>query len=143
VADLIDHIHQAQHNEECANFLIRDKPNYRDWAITAAFYAAVHLVEACFTSRGDIGHTEMAQDRGNKEMHQYREDKVRELARPAYNSYRKLREASRFVRYIAKDKAGHRFALDYYDKNAAHKLITIDLPNIRTELAKAFGINLS
>ncbi|MBP8972983.1 MAG: hypothetical protein KBH93_03840 [Anaerolineae bacterium] len=136
MADLISHIEQARHNEECANFLLENAPEFRDWAITAAFYAAVHLVEACFTSRRDIGHTETARDRAqDEEKHRYRARKVRELARGAYDSYKDLYEASSNVRYLTKP-------IEYYDQEAAQKFVRKHLLNVRTELEKAFGLNL-
>ena len=60
----MSHIDQANHNEQCAQFLIDDSPQFRDWAITAAFYSAVHLAEASFSTRSDIGHSATAKDRG-------------------------------------------------------------------------------
>lgn len=144
MADLVDHVRQAAHNEACAKFLLHDKPEYRDWAITAAFYSAVHLVEACFSTMQEIGHTETADDRADDEgKHQFRERKVRELARGAHKSYRKLREASYNVRYIPKVAAGGgQVALDYYDEQAARLFIERDLSTIRMELQSAFGIRL-
>lgn len=136
MADLISHIEQARHNEKCANYLLENAPEFRDWAITAAFYAAVHLVEACFTSRRDIRHTEIAPDRArDKEKHRYRARKVKELARGAYDSYRGLYEASSNVRYLTKP-------IEYYDQEAAHKFVRKHLLNVRAELEKAFGLNL-
>ena len=49
MADLADHINQAKHNEACAAHLLSEK-TYRDWAITATFYAAVHFAESAFNS---------------------------------------------------------------------------------------------
>jgi hypothetical protein len=41
------HQQQASHNEELANELINQVPlKFKDWAVIAAFYAAVHYVEA-------------------------------------------------------------------------------------------------
>jgi len=144
VADRDSHINQAKHNKACANLLLEKSPEYRDWAITAAFYAAVHLAEACFTSHDSILHTDTASDRGEKEgMHGYRARKVRELAPDAYVSYRKLREASSNVRYLTKlGSGGKQIAVDYYDESAARILIQGDLQKILTELEKAFGVNL-
>ncbi|MEW6579651.1 MAG: hypothetical protein AB1435_10705 [Chloroflexota bacterium] len=138
MADLISHIEQARHNEKCANYLLENAPEFRDWAITAAFYAAVHLVEACFTSQGDIGHTETALERRAKdeEKHRYRARKVKELAHGAYDSYRGLYEASSNVRYLTKP-------IEYYDEEAARKFVRKHLFNVRTELEKAFGLNLT
>jgi hypothetical protein len=140
VADFISHIDQARHNENCARFLVNTKPEFRDWAITATFYATVHLVEACFTTVSTIGHTETAPDRHGQEPHGYRSRKVNELAKSAYKSYRKLYTASYRVRYLAK---GQQIATAYYNEAAVHHFIEIDLPEIRTVLENSFGIKLS
>ena len=139
--DLITHIGQAVHNERCARFILGQNSDYRDWAITAAFYAAVHLVEACFTTKPDIGHTESARDRGKTEQHRYRSNKINELAQPAYASYRKLHIASQRLRYLAM-RSPH-IATDFYSVDDARQLIEGELPKVQQELEKAFGINLS
>jgi hypothetical protein len=143
VADLISHIDQAKHNEKCANLLLNNAPEFRDWAITAAFYAAVHLVEACFSSRSDIGHTEKAPDRGKTQEHVYRLNKVKALAGSrAFRSYQKLFNASLDVRYLTKSSRGRLTAVDYYDDAAVRSLVQVTLPEVRTELEEAFGLNL-
>ena len=145
MADLISHIDQAKHNEKCANLLLNNAPEFRDWAITAAFYAAVHLVEACFASRDDIRHTEIALDRAKgEEMHGYRLRKVEKLAgKRAYRSYKKLYNASRDVRYLAKGSDKALLAIEYYDEEATRRLVQGDLSHVRTELERAFGLKLS
>lgn len=40
------HIQQAHHNEAMAHELISSGYRYRDWTIIAAFYAALHYLEA-------------------------------------------------------------------------------------------------
>lgn len=143
MADLISHINQANHNENCANFLIDTAPQFRDWAITAAFYAAVHLAEACFTTQRDIGHTESAPDRGDVEKHTYRREKVRLLARGAYGSYKRLFDASFAVRYLERSGSGiHTSAAQYYNVPAVRKLVKEHLPVVRTELEKSLNVNL-
>jgi hypothetical protein len=145
VADLMSHIDQANHNEQCARFLIDDKPEYRDWAITAAFYAAVHLAEASFSTHSDIGHSAIAKDKRKDEgIHDYRERKIRELARSAYRSYKKLREASQHARYLAlKERSQtHQEMMEYYSVSDVRRFIERDLTKVREELAKAFGVNL-
>jgi len=139
VADLISHIEQAKHNEKCAVFLIDTAPKYRDWAITAAFYAAVHLVEACFTTQKAIGHTESAPDRGNQEKHSYRIKKIRHLAPDAYKSYKRLFDASYNVRYLNNSGShGLTSAAQYYSEATVRKLVKEHLSVVRTELEKAF-----
>jgi hypothetical protein len=143
VSDLLSHIEQANHNENCAKHLLtQPKAPFRDWAITAAFYCAVHLAEACFSTRNDIGHTDTAPDRGSEEKHHYRSRKIRELAsKSAYQSYRKLSEASYHVRYLAMTNKDRQTILEYYGAKEARQLVG-SLPEIRAELQSTFGIKL-
>lgn len=142
MADLISHIQQAKHNKDCAAHFFEDNPSNRDWAITAAFYSAVHYIEACFTSIQEIGHTEDAC--GNQEKHGFRTRMVRKHYPVAWKSYRKLQDASYIVRYIVKDIPGkQRFSLAYYTADDAEKMLTTELENIISNLQKGSGINLS
>ena len=47
-----DHIDQAEHNEGLALSLL-DTP-HTDWAVTALFYAALHLLDAYLTPQGRL-----------------------------------------------------------------------------------------
>jgi len=142
MADLPDHCHQAIHNEKCAKLILATDGHARDWSITAAFYSAIHLVEAAFTTKPDIGHSEAA-DRGGLSPHDYRQKMVFELAPPAFESYRKLREVSRTVRYLsAPSQYGGVPALEYVTEADARDLIGKKLSTVRDELEKAFGVNL-
>lgn len=145
MADLLEHLNQANHNEQCANEILAQIPQFRDWAITSSFYSAVHLAEAMFTSVQEIGHSESARDRAsNEELHRYRSRKVLELARPAYTNYRKLHEASQNVRYLAGAiPGGQRFSLSYYSANDVDSMVHVELPQIRSDFQAATGINLS
>lgn len=139
VADLITHIKQAKYNQNCARLLVEKHPTFRDWAITATFYSAIHYAEAAFTVASDIGHTEKAH--GKEEQHTFRQRIILERApHSAYKSYRKLREASSTVRYLQTDKPD--VALDYYDDKAASEFLSRDLPAVRSGLATAFKVNL-
>ena len=40
------HIQQAKHNEALAKELVSSGYRYKDWAVIAAFYAALHYFEA-------------------------------------------------------------------------------------------------
>ena len=144
MADLLAHVEQARHNETCANLILATDVNARDWAITAAFYSAVHLVEAGFTTMHNIGHSEMAADRGKRGLHKYREDKMLGVSRPAYDSYRKLSNASYNVRYLPSTApGGSLFALLYYKEPEVRKMLEVYLPTVRSELERALGVRLS
>jgi hypothetical protein len=138
VPDLPAHVAQAKHNEQCANFLlIQEHARYRDWAITAAFYAAVHLAEACFTTIPKTARTGSAADLADEGKHTYRQRKIKELAFPAWRSYRKLQDASYNLRYLARSDWRA-----YYNAEAARLLIQDHLPRVRFELERAFGVVL-
>jgi hypothetical protein len=144
MADLHTHVEQAAHNEKCARLILNTDADARDWAITATFYAALHLAEACFSQRSDILHTESAPDRGNMDQHKYREERIRRIAPNAYKSYRKLSEASYFVRYLpARAPEGSVFALLYYTKNDAWRMLDVDLQTVRDKMQSAFRVPLS
>ena len=145
MSDLLSHIKQAQHNAACARFLLKEPVLYPDWAITAAFYAAVHFVEASFTTRNEIGHTETTQDRAPKEeKHSYRLRKIRELAQPAWRSYRNLFDASYNVRYLTHGGSqSGQVANRYYSERAVKELVNVDLLTIQKQLEIAFRVNLS
>jgi predicted HD phosphohydrolase len=140
VADLLEHLTQAKHNLDCAAKFIRDT-QCRDWAITAAFYSAVHFAEAGFTAT-DIGHSDAKRPQ-DEEPHAYRERLVREkYGDICYKSYRKLRNASYNVRYLPDWRTRLGTGLDYYSQTDAEKFLTIELPQVRQEIQKAASVNL-
>lgn len=142
MADLIEHLKQAQHNASCAAKLLNEKV-YRDWAITATFYAAIHFAEAGFTTT-DVVHSENKGSQ-SESPHDVRERLIRDkFGQACWRSYRKLREASRNVRYLPnwQTKTGAT-ALDYYQHADAEKFLKVDLPLIREEIQKTTKINLT
>lgn len=142
MADFIDHMAQSVHNEKLANALL-EEPDLRDWAITVAFYAAVHIAEACFTTDPTIGHTEhVCPDR---DFHACRKDIIAgKVSKTAYRDYTALLDASWKLRYIPADKGGTRDKiLAYYSHVTAIDFVKNKLPNLRLELGKAFGADVS
>lgn len=141
MADLLDHIKQAKHNQGFAEQLDRDQGlRHWDWLITIAFYSAIHYVEAFFVTTS-IGHTEKACR--NENQHSFRQQTVRTfLGHNCWKSYRKLQDASYYVRYLAhaisKQKPG--IAVTYYSRRDASDMLKLELKNIReaveAELAK-------
>ena len=142
MASLIDHLQQSKHNAACAAKLLNEKV-YRDWAITATFYAAIHFAEAGFSAT-DVGHSE---NRGGQadSPHDVRENLIREkFGRDCWRSYRKLREASRNVRYLPDWQTKSGTALDYYQHKDAVKFLNEELPRIRSEIQKVLkNVDLS
>jgi hypothetical protein len=141
MANLPDHIAQAKHNLECAEKFLQGG-GCDDWAITAAFYAAVHFAEAGFAAT-EIEHTESSCP-DEEEPHAYRERTVKEkFGVPCWKSYRKLREASFNVRYLVLWKSGRiGTALDYYSSDDVNRFVKRDLPTIRGEIQKS-GVDLN
>lgn len=142
MASLEAHIRQANHNEACARHVMGSDDQYRDWAITAAFYAAVHLAEATFYEIPRVKHSDQAWDRGKRDPHGYRIDKIRDIAKGAYKSYKKLYNASRHVRYLTYMAEGGQFGPAYFTESDAQTLIDIHLETVRSELEKATGTSL-
>ncbi|MBK8030904.1 MAG: hypothetical protein IPK17_15705 [Chloroflexi bacterium] len=138
MVDKTSHIAQAHHNQDFADFVLNQTPVHRDWAITAAFYAAVHFTEACFAAVPSIQHTETAPDRGKLDKHAYRQEKIRKLAPSAYKNYRKLREASQDLRYLDPTKT----LSTYYTGTVAEDYVRVILPQFRTLMETSFKTKL-
>ena len=141
MANLPDHVAQAKHNLDCAEKFLQGG-GCDDWAITAAFYSAVHFAEAGFAMT-EIEHTESSCPDG-EEPHAYRARAIKEnFGVPCWKSYRKLREASFNVRYLALWKSGRiGTALGYYSPNDASQFVKQDLLTVRREIQKS-GVNLN
>jgi hypothetical protein len=129
MADFLDHIHQAEHNEALGEILATQLPNYRDWLITVSFYAAIHYVEADFARDPDIGHS-VASQRENETPHDCRKRLVRrKYSRECWKSYRELYEASHNVRYLACARPGR--AIDYYTRQDTERFFRHHLRVVR------------
>jgi hypothetical protein len=144
MANFIDHVNQAKHNLHCANKFFTGI-NCRDWAITAAFYSAVHFAEAGFDTIDDIQHSEKKKP-ADETHHAFRTRVVKEeFGRQCWESYRKLSEASHNVRYLGlwlqSDREGTAFS--YYSQSDVKQFIKKDLEKVRTEIQTKTGFNLS
>lgn len=135
MADFVDHIEQAEHNEALGELLSTSPAlhKYRDWLITVSFYAAIHYVEADFATDRNIGHSETSKP-PDITPHDHREDLVRKrYGQNCWKSYKKLREASRDVRYltraISKRQPGK--ATDYYSQSDAENFFRHHLKIIK------------
>lgn len=131
--DLVAHIQQAKHNEQCARMILKTDERYRDWVITSAFYTAVHLTEACFSTRHDI----MCPP--DLEKHTFRSQTIQREAKSAFPIYRDLRDACWNVRYLQGKQPWSKF----YDTDYAQNLLDKRLPQFRSEMEKAFGVKLT
>jgi hypothetical protein len=83
-----DHIRQARHNAQFLSTFDLNATPYPDWAITVAFYTAVHLVEAHF-ARNNIHYTD----------HKRRNREVSRSLRQIGRNYITLYNQSRTARY--------------------------------------------
>ncbi len=133
---------QADHNREVARYLAT--PPRHDWAITAAFYSAVHYFEAWLfdeaekhsetsiptNSDGKLAHT----------AHGWREILVhRKMPKDAFISFRKLHETSETARYLSLFKVGTPAAPtwttapapNYFNEAHARSLVEGDLEKFR------------
>lgn len=85
------HRQQAENNKAFIRVLDLDTTPYLGWVVTAAFYAALHLVEWFLTSRGRTGRRD----------HQLRDAYISREAdlRAIYDDYTELKYQSEGARY--------------------------------------------
>lgn len=143
------HLSQAKHNEKVANHLA-GSPEMYDWGITAAFYSAIHYLEAKFFSITGIIHTETNIPRcrdGELQYtaHSWRQQLVRsQLSKSVYKAFRKLRENSETARYLSYAQIGPGWApLDvpatrYFAQKDAQNMLHKDLQELKSGLALMF-----
>jgi hypothetical protein len=98
-----DHVNQAKNNEQLVAFL--DGTAYPDWRSTAVFYAAVHYVQAYFSSLNPPRKFDRHKDRDTA----IQDDKY---IRAIWNHYRSLKDWSRSARYDGTKPAEKDFADD-------------------------------
>ena len=149
MSDRIAHIRQAQHDEDLAKKLVENGYQFKDWAVTAAFYAAVHYFEARlhqepqFTCPGissRIFHTESSiPTYGNSTRYRYshhgwREQLIRRNCdRATVTAYRELRNASQIARYhegVVVSSTAH----EHYSNQAVDRLVSILLERVKVGL---------
>jgi hypothetical protein len=141
MAEPITHEKQAQHNEKIATKLVNSP--FIDWAVTCAFYSALHYVESKLIDHPKAGHSEkkfeelketMQEQLKIKSVHAYREFMVGQLfpnVRTQYSQLRYMREA---VSYI--EKSNKKCGFEFITPATAKKAIQ-DLKEIRDEVKKA------
>ena len=110
------HIKKYKHNKDFSNILLKDE--YCDWQITAAFYAALHLVEAVL-SKENI-HPTSHEERENVML-----DNYKIFNNDAMNNYHVLRNLSHKARYT-----------DIIENNEELYLAKESLSNIEEEIKK-------
>ncbi len=85
------HIKQAKHNRDLIEALDPTSPLFTDWIVTAAFYVAVHLIEAWFANKNKHFRTHTERDEWG--------GKVAEFRRVVWPNYKELERHSRNARY--------------------------------------------
>lgn len=134
----MDYINQAKHNKACASELAQTG-RYKDWAVTATFYSAIHYVEA--------GLEWMRRSHPNKNcpagvsIHDVREAIVKSMFRNCYYQYRDLRIASQNARYLQDNVAGS--ASSYFTQAAVNEFITVNLQQVQNEVERVAKCSLS
>jgi len=126
----IAHVEQAHHNENFFHFLNNDgiyNTLYRDWIISAVYYAAVNYIEAYIYEKIPEKHSDqVARARNLKSPHEAREkiisDKFPTLMTKHYKT---LKGASEKVRYA---KVNFK---TFYRKQDVSKFINTDLGFIK------------
>jgi hypothetical protein len=89
------HLAAAAENQKAIDYLAQKLEDFSGWAVTVAFYKALHLVEALFAAdgAGNNGHTDDHRDR-NQEL------KTNQRYQHIWRHYNKLWQASRIARYL-------------------------------------------
>ena len=132
------HWTQAEHNQALALSLL--VPPNHDWAITVAFYSAIHYFEAWLFYQPEQ-HSEVNIPAAVKSVHTRRDQLIQKyLPRATAIAFRKLRTASETSRYLSAPGgvSGSGFltntAFDYFSPSAAKSLVERDLADVFSKL---------
>ena len=87
--EAIQHLAQARHDYELYQEL-KGRAQYLDWAVTALFYTALHLAEACLAEHFQGG---------GPKSHTQRDSAIYRHLRPIYPEYDHLHTRSNWARY--------------------------------------------
>jgi len=135
MGDYQAHLIQARHNECLIHFLNPDSIDFPDWVITAAFYSALHYVEAGFNNNDSILHSHIHK-RLKESVHDTRLRLIaNSYSKKVYKSYKNLLDASYISRYLW-DKASRQDILPgyrYYSRQNVRDFYDIDLANVKRE----------
>lgn len=133
------HWEQGNHNQKLVNEIVdKTRPiHYCDWAITIAFYAAVHYVEA-FLKRGYQCHSDDKRDR-----HRFRKEKVYSLltAKPVGTEYQNLLSTSISLRYLSdRGKTVKSTAGRWLSDDAVRQMALVDLGKIKASVTHQLNL---
>ena len=107
------HIQQARHNEALVKELVSSGYRYKDWAVIAAFYAALHYFEARLHDEPPFSHPRLngrvfhtadinsqAASQVRYSVHRWRSELLESnCARDTWQAYGNLRDASETAKY--------------------------------------------
>ena len=136
-----DHLSQAKHNECLCKYLAEDPSlDYKDWLITAAFYSALHYIEAnLYADPSTPRHVDTSCPPGYSK-HDWRLRLVAEnYSLECYKSYKKLFDASMAVRYLENWRRQPGAAMNYYLDATAKLFYTRDLQQVKSDLHHISG----
>lgn len=133
------HWEQGNHNQNLVNEIVdKTRPTYyRDWAITIAFYAAIHYVEA-FLERAQQCHSD---DQHNP--HQFRVDKVYQLLTeaPVGDEYRNLLHTSIILRYLSnRGRTAKSTSGKWLSDDAVKQMAVVDLGKIKNSVTHQLNL---
>ncbi|QDU72737.1 HEPN domain-containing protein [Mucisphaera calidilacus] len=90
------HLQRWEHNR---SFIGRVDPAYPEWAVTVAFYAMLHLVQAYLMREGYCPDKHKIRSDALKRIAKDKRGKDRDRIRTLIDYYKTLREASNHARY--------------------------------------------
>lgn len=143
------HIRQAQHNEALVRELVGDGYRYRDWAVIAIFYAAVHYFEARLHDAPAFTHPEAVIPITHSENsvpkigpanryspHIWREKLLESnCGWDTLRAYRRLRSTSETARYHSHINRPIRSAAHYYfSPGEVDSLLSVELEIVKSSL---------
>jgi hypothetical protein len=123
------HFRQGEHNEGLARTLAGDA-TFADWAIVAAFYAALHYIDAQLISNLGIDPERGPGPGHNVSVHKHRQDLVRQHYPRAFVPYRNLRLQSEQVRYLT---GLSDVSTEYFGRPQAEDAVEQDLLKVKEE----------
>ena len=143
------HINQARHNEALARELVNGGYRYRDWAVIAAFYAAIHYFEARLHNQPSFTHPNAGMPivhtddsippnlrGGRPSPHVWREELLRHNCTPGTRrAYQRLRFASETARYHRLDTGEiQSTAHDHFTNREVDRYLSTHLATVKTGL---------
>ncbi len=127
------HLQLAERNQQVLDYLLAEPQKCAEWIATAAFYKALHLVEALFDHHG-VGHSHNHENRD----HRLKADK---RYQHIYKHYRPLWAASIVARYLC-DPQGKQLSCfaDYLTPDQARsRLVDHRLQQVDNSVRKLLG----